>query len=65
MAQVRRALAVGAVGPLTQWLGELSLLQGCAPLLPGCVSPFHFADQAGREGVKQALQPQAEELGEL
>lgn len=44
VAQVRRALTVRAVGPLTQGLGELPLLQGSAPLLPRCVCPFHLAD---------------------
>lgn len=43
MAQVWGPLAVGAVGPLTQRLGELPLPQGGAPLLPGGVHSFHFA----------------------
>lgn len=50
VAQVRRPLTVGAVGPLAQGLGELPLLQGRAPLLPGCVCPFHLAD-CSREGL--------------
>lgn len=43
MAQVGRALAVRAVGPLAQGLGKLPLLQGRAPLLPRGVRPFHLA----------------------
>lgn len=43
VAQVGGSLAVGAVGPLTQGLGELPLLQGGAPLLPRGVHPVHFA----------------------
>lgn len=43
VAQVGGPLTVGAVGSLTQGLGELPLLQGCAPLLPGRVYPIHFA----------------------
>lgn len=43
MAQVGRPLAVRAVGPLAQGLGELPLLQGGAPLLPRCEHPVHSA----------------------
>lgn len=56
VAQVRRPLTVGAVGPLAQGLGELPLLQGRAPLLPGCVCPFHLAD-CSREGVNSLSNP--------
>lgn len=56
MAQVGRALAVRAVGPLAQGLGELPLLQGRAPLLPWGVRPFHLAADVCGGGGETAPQ---------